>query len=114
MMLVAMIFLAALVTAMSTHVLAASGWILWHELQVVEHEDVGPKEWTEAGTAKTFEQCVELRARTVEDHLKRLQSEQPATGRSFLLGDATIISSTKSGWIEIMYFCWPENLDPRH
>jgi len=111
---VAMIFLAALVTTTSTNVLAESGWILWHELQVVIHEDVGPKEWTEAGTAKTFEQCVTLRASTVEDHLRRLRSEQPATGTSILRGDSTIISSTKNGWIEIKYSCWPENQDPRH
>jgi hypothetical protein len=110
----AMIFLAALVTAMSTNVLAESGWILWHELEVVIHDDVGPKEWTEAGTAKTFEQCVTLRASTVDDHLKRLQSDRPATGTSRLRGDSTIISSTKNGWIEIRYSCLPENQDPRH
>jgi len=114
MKLLAMIFLVALVTAMSTNVLAESGWILWHELQEVIHEDVGPKEWTEAGTAKTFEQCVTLRASTVEDHFKRLRSDQPATGTSILRSDATIISFTKNGSIEIRYSCWPENQDPRH
>ena len=53
----AMIFLAALVTAMPTNVFAESGWILWHDLREVLHGDVGQREWTEAGTAKTFEQC---------------------------------------------------------
>jgi hypothetical protein len=109
----AMIFLAALVTAMPTNVFAESGWILWHDLREVLHGDVGQREWTEAGTAKTFEQCVALRASTVEDHLKRLQSEQPATGTSRLRGDSTIITTTKYGWIEIRYSCWPENEDPR-
>jgi hypothetical protein len=113
MKLVAMIFLAALVTAMSTNVLAESGWILWHELQQVVRGDSGPKEWTEAGTAKTFEQCVALRASTVEDHLKRLQSDQPVIGTSRLRVDSTIVTSTKYWWIEIRYSCWPENQDPR-
>ena len=107
------ITLTALIAAMSINVRAEGGWILWHELQVVVHEDVGPKEWTEFETAKTFEQCVTLRARTVEDHLKRLQSDQPVTEKSFLRGDATIVSFTKHGSIEIRYSCWPEHEDPR-
>ena len=42
--LVAMTFLAALVAAMSTNVLAESGWIPWHELQVHSREDSDSKE----------------------------------------------------------------------
>ena len=109
----AIITLTVLAAAMSPNVRAESGWILWHELQVVVHDDVGPKEWTEAGTAKTFEQCIALRASTVEDHLKRLQSDQPATGKSTLRSDATIVSFTKHGSIVIRYSCWPEHEDPR-
>ena len=109
----AIMTLTGLVAAMSTHVLAESGWILWHDLREVLHGDVGPREWTEAGTAKTFEQCLALRRSTVEDHLKRLQSERPAIGTSIFRGDSSIVTSTKYGWIEIRYSCWPENEDPR-
>ena len=109
----AIMTLTAMVAAMSTHVRAESAWILWHDLREVLHGDIGQREWTEAGTAKTIEECVALRASTIEDHLKRLQSEQPATGISRLRGDSTIMTTTKYGWIEIRYSCWPENEDPR-
>ena len=117
MKLVAMIFLATLVTAMPTHVLAENGWILWHESQVVLPGNSGPKEWTVAGTAKTFDQCVALQEKTAADHFKRLKSKDhnspDVVGESILRVGSTIVATLKYGRVEIRYSCWPENRDPR-
>ena len=56
--------LLVFIVATSTSVLADCGWILWYDLQVIVGGDSGQKEWTVAGTAKTFEQCTALLRRT--------------------------------------------------
>lgn len=113
----AIIILTALVTITSTNVLADCAWILWHELQVFTERDSSQKVWTVTGTAKTFEQCVELREKTLADHFKELNSKSdntPASEESILRGGSTIVSTMKHGRAEITYSCWPENRDPRH
>ena len=116
MKLVAMIFLAALVTAMSTNVLAENGWILWHESQVVLAGDSGPTKWTADGTTKTFEECEALQEKTISNHFKRLKNKEDASpgvvGESIFRGGSTIVATLKHGRVEIRYSCWPENRDP--
>jgi hypothetical protein len=115
---IAMIFLTALVAAMSTNALAECGWILWHDLQEFTGRDSSQKEWTVAGAANTFEQCVELQENALEDHFNRLTSVNDNTLGAdkpiILRGASMIVTTYKHGRSEIRYSCWPETRDPRH
>jgi len=113
-----MIFLTALVTVMSTNVLAECGWILWHDLQEFTGRDSSQKEWTVAETADTFAQCAELRENALVDHFNRLtrmnDNTLDADKPTIVRGGSVIVTTYKHGRSEIRYSCWPETRDPRH
>ena len=74
MKLVVTIFLTALAVTTSTNALAESGWTLWFENKTTIN---GTSFWPElemAGSANTFEKCVELQQHYLAAHLKRLNS----------------------------------------
>jgi predicted tellurium resistance membrane protein TerC len=111
------VVLTALITATSTIVLADCAWILWHDLQVILPGDSSSKEWTVVGTAKTFEECVELQEKALADHFTRLKNKNDnisGAEETILRGGPRIVTSNKNGKIEIRYSCWPESRDPRH
>jgi hypothetical protein len=112
------IVLTTLVAAASTNLLADCGWILWHELQVMAGRDSSEKEWSVAGSAKSFDQCAELQEKTLADHFKRLKSKNDSASdgaeEHILRGGPMIVVPLKSGRMEIRYSCWPESKDPRH
>ena len=114
----AIVVLTVLLAATSTNAIAECTWILWHDLNVMVGGDSGTKEWTAAGTAKTFEQCVELRENALADHFKRLNSKDDntpgAAKTSISRSGPLIVLTMPHGRSEIRYSCWPENRDPRH
>ena len=114
---IAMIFLTALVAAMSTNALAECGWILWHDLQEFTGRD-SRQEWTVAETADTFAQCRELRENALVEHFNRLtrmnDNIQGADKPTIVRGGSVIVTTYKYGRSEIRYSCWPETRDPRH
>jgi len=116
MKLVATIFLTALAVTTSTNALAESGWTLWFENKTTIN---GTSFWPElemAGSANTFEKCVELQQHYLAAHLKRLNSmnhkNPDALKSTNSQVGSEIISNSKGLFMALSYTCFPENRDP--
>jgi len=116
MKLVAMILLMALAVATSTNALAESGWTLWFENKTTIN---GTRFWPEvemAGSANTFEKCVELQQHYLAAHLKRLtgmndKNPDALKSTNSQVG-SEIISNSTGLYMVLSYTCFPENRDP--